>query len=689
MFIVSAIILSVLLTWHNNRPFTFYVGKPWLYQDLTASMSFKVPRDTAAVVDSLNANFIKVYERNDQLSRTQLARLSHDLSMVGIHDYAVRQQALSALEQLYRSGIVPDSIAEDMKHRSVSQAHLSDEVNLAVLTRIEVKNLRAQTVAMEWLASALEASPQRDKLAQLDLASYVLPNITLDSLRNKEEYDRDLKSALDNQEIIQKGEAIITTGSIVSPRAKYIIDTYLLTLLNQQDQNKREQEQGNDFIGKYYTKGGRIAILCILMLMMLVFMVTVRPRVYANLRLMTFLVCLVTTFVAVVYLITNVRNTYVYLIPFALIPIIVSTSIDRRTSLFIHVISVLLGSLVAEPQADFIIMQMVAGVIAMATASELTRRSQLVRAGVFIFFGYSITYVALMLSHSLRLDEIMADWHIFLFFAINCMVLSLAYIGIFVAEKVFGFTSTVTLVELSDINNPLLRELSENCPGTFQHALQVGTMASAAALKIHANEALVRAGAMYHDIGKLNNPAFFTENQTGVNPHDALAPEQSAHIVIAHVTDGLKMADKANLPRAVKDMIAQHHGCGMAKYFYTQACKASPDGVVDKAPYTYPGPNPQTREAAILMMADACEAAAKSLTEHSEAAITALVNRIIDMQMADGLLREAPITFRDIETVKGIFAKRLNSIYHTRISYPSGLMGGAVTPTAAAPAENP
>ena len=266
------------------------------------------------------------------------------------------------------------------------------------------------------------------------------------------------------------------------------------------------------------------------------------------------------------------------------------------------------------------------------------------------------------------------DRIVIFFFLINCVVLSFAYFLIFVVEKLFGFTSTVTLVELSDINNPTLRMLSQECPGTFHHSLQVANLAALAALKIGASQQLARAGALYHDIGKSKNPAFFTENQTGENPHDHLSrPEDSAKIVIDHVANGLKIADEANLPQVIKDIIAQHHGTGVARYFYSKACKMRPGETVDTAPFTYPGPNPQSREAAIVMMADSCEAAAKSLKDHSEQAIRTLVNRIIDSQIADGLLREAPISFRDVETVKRIFTERLKAFYYTRISYPDDI----------------
>ncbi len=255
-------------------------------------------------------------------------------------------------------------------------------------------------------------------------------------------------------------------------------------------------------------------------------------------------------------------------------------------------------------------------------------------------------------------------------FGINAVLISFTYVLVFVLEKAFGFTSTVTLVELSDVNNPLLRELSQECPGTFQHSMQVSNLASEAAHRIGANVQLVRTGALYHDIGKIDNPAFFTENQHGVNPHDALSPLQSARIVIGHVTDGLKRADKAKLPQVVRNFISQHHGRGKAKYFYTTYANSHPGEEVDPAPFTYPGPNPQSRETSILMMADAVEAASRSLKEHSVEAITELVNRIVDGQIADGLHDESPISFRDVNIIKQAFVERLRTMYHARVSYP-------------------
>ncbi len=299
---------------------------------------------------------------------------------------------------------------------------------------------------------------------------------------------------------------------------------------------------------------------------------------------------------------------------------------------------------------------------------DLSRRSQLLRTAALIFVAYSLCYISVEVIQTGTLAN--AEPRIFGTLGVNAILISFSYVLMFLMERVFGFTSRVTLVELSDTNNPLLRELSEKCPGTFNHSMAVSNLASAAALRIGANVQMVRTGALYHDIGKIKNPAFFTENQHGVNPHDALDPLQSARIVTDHVRDGLQMAEKSKLPQAIRQFIAEHHGAGKARYFYNTYCNAHPGETVDEAPFTYPGPDPQTRETSLLMMADSIEAASRSMHDHSPEAITALVNKIIDGQIAEGLHNQSPISFRDVQTIKDTFIQRLRTMYHSRISYP-------------------
>jgi putative nucleotidyltransferase with HDIG domain len=358
----------------------------------------------------------------------------------------------------------------------------------------------------------------------------------------------------------------------------------------------------------------------------------------------------------------------IYLIPFATVPIILSTFIDSRTGFMANVLVVLVCALALPSPLEFIVLQVMAGIVAIVSVRSLVRRSQLVSCAFYVFATYCLVYIGMTILVNGSVMSVSKQ--MFMNFGLNGLILSFNYVLVFVLEKLFGFITPVSLVELSDVNNPELRELSEKCPGTFQHSLQVSNLAAEVAHSIGANVQLVRAGALYHDIGKISNPAFFTENQRGVNPHDSLTPDHSARIVLRHVTEGVQRAEKAKLPAVIKDFILQHHGKGKAKFFYMKACEAAGGAEnVDDSIYTYPGPNPNTRETTILMIADATEAAAKSLQEHSDEAIRTLVERIIDSQRADGLYVDSPLTFREMEIVKKTIVERLCMTYHTRVSY--------------------
>jgi putative nucleotidyltransferase with HDIG domain len=317
---------------------------------------------------------------------------------------------------------------------------------------------------------------------------------------------------------------------------------------------------------------------------------------------------------------------------------------------------------------EFLLLQIVAGMVVTFGLKELYERSQLIRCAFFIFLSYTICYISLAIYQEADLKKI--NWLMMLYFGINFILLMFTYILVYMIEKAFGYLSSITLVELSNINTPILKKLSETAPGTFQHSLQVSILASSAASTIGANAQLVRTGAMYHDIGKMANPAFFTENQGSINPHNQLGFDQSAKIIINHITDGVQIAEKASLPKSIIHFIRTHHGKGKAKYFYNSYKNQNPDTEIDESIFTYPGPNPFSKETAILMMADAVEAASRSLKEHTEDSIQQLVVRIIDGQIADGLMKNAPLTFKDVETIKSVFVEKLKIMYHTRISYP-------------------
>jgi putative nucleotidyltransferase with HDIG domain len=358
----------------------------------------------------------------------------------------------------------------------------------------------------------------------------------------------------------------------------------------------------------------------------------------------------------------------VYIIPFAMLPMVIRIFLDSRTAFISHVIVMIICSIFLRYPYEFLLLQITAGLVGIYSLRELSRRSQLFRSAFLITASYATINFSLDLMHENEISKI--NLNMYVNFLINGGFLLLTYPLLALFEKGFGFISNVTLVELSDTNNKLLRQLSEEAPGTFQHCINVGNLAAAAADQIGAKNQLIRTGALYHDIGKMKNAVFFTENQNGVNPHKSLSYEQSAQIVISHVNDGLRLAEKHNLPKQIKDFISTHHGKGQAKYFLVSWMNEHPNDKPDLSKFTYPGPNPFTKETALLMMADSVEATSRSLKEYTEENINDIVDKIIDGQMAAGYFKECPITFKDISTVKAVFKEKLRTMYHTRISYP-------------------
>ena len=662
MLVVATALITFCLPSKNFRNLDYRQGKPWSYPMLKAPFDIPIEYDTITkhrIIDSINVNFVKIYRTDYRVVNKQLNALSRALAIQPETSPAMRQAIVSAVSRIYDNGIVDNDTYDQISRNQLPQVRM---LTNKVADLVSTEHMASVREAYADLDTLLPGSQYRSVLSSISIANYLEPNVLYDSVETKKLLDDAYQKALAPRGVVQTGESIIFPGNLVTPQKYMILQTY--------ERMMREREMHPNGIN--YGILGQLTFVSIIMIVFYIFMKLMRPRTFANLRKMVFLISFDTLFVVMVEIVVAFRPSYLGIIPFALVPIIVTTFCDTRTSFFINMIVVILCSLVADNQAEFIVMQFLAGNIAIVSIKELSRRSQLARCAAYIFLVYSLCFISFQVMHEGNLDSVFTNnnWHPFLKFAINCAVLSFAYILIFLIEKLFGFTSTVTLVELSDINTPVLRELSEACPGTFQHSLQVANLAAEAAHEIGANPQLARAGALYHDIGKIDNPAFFTENQNGVNPHDSLTPDQSARIVINHVADGLKRADKAKLPQVIKDFISQHHGKGRTRYFYTMACKAHPGEVVDPTPYTYPGPNPRTKETAILMMADSCEAAARSLKNPDEKDIANVVNNIIDTQMREGLLNDSPISFNDIGVIKATFIERLRTFYHMRVAYP-------------------
>lgn len=648
---------------------SYTVDAKWAYDDYKAPFDVDHYPDTAAAVKKVKDEFVPTYERYDENSHiNRLATLQEIMNAHPEVPAQVRTAILEKVKQCLEKGIIDENtskmkyIMEGEEKIPTANMYTAEQV-LKKLSPLSPPNSNAEII-----------------INKISAEEILAPNLAKNEAKSAQVLADAIESARLPDGIVSKGTVIVRKGDIVTPEVANTLGQCYKIMV---ETNEKESSHAWSWFAQ-------CALVSLMMASFFLFMYLFRNRTFSDYRKMIFLIVFITLFIVMVEIIVVKVWWQIYLVPFALVPIVITAFTDSRTAFYSHMVMVVICSIVAKDRAEFIIMQFLVGNIAVTSMYEFSRRAHLMRCAFFVFLGYSVVYFSMTAINknfasfaemwSFFTDEPYNNWHNFLKFALNAGFLAFSYVLIFLVEKIFGFTSTMTLVELSDTNHVLLRELASTCSGTFQHSLQVANLACEAATDINANVQLVRAGALFHDVGKIENPAFFTENQYGVNPHDALTPMQSAQIVINHVPDGLKRASKAKLPKAICDFIAQHHGKGTTKYFYTMACKANPDGEVDPGPYTYPGPNPQSKETAIVMMADACEAATRSLKEPDEATITAIVDRIVSSQLKDGLLNEAPITLREISIVKQAFINRLRSMYHQRIEYPDDVASQKSTP---------
>lgn len=677
---MAVIIIGYCLPRDTASNYNYEEGRPWNYSLLTAPFDFAVRPDSATVraaKDSINRIFEPIYERDasaDKLLISEVSRRIEESPDVNLSP-GERNRLLNAIRRVTEGGIVSPETYADIKAgrlKTVRMIHNNTTVS------IPTTNYLSARAAYSRLDSILSDTRYRDAIAAVHLPELLHPNVVLDTVANTRMLEERYRVATASSKVYVKGERIIDRGEVVDGEKILALKSFEAEIAE-----RGTADETSSFIPAF----GRILYLLLLFGSLYAFLFIYRRDYFNNPRTIAFLMIIITGFILFGLLMAATFPSGIYLVPFTMVAIISLVFLDSRTAFFSYNVAILGAAIVATFPLEFIFLQWVAGVMAVNSIRELSKRSELIRTALLVFGAYSVSFVAMEIIQSGSLAHLSV--RMFGYFAINAVFISFAYILVFVLEKIFGFTSRVTLVELSDINHPLLKELSEECPGTFQHSMALSNLATAAANRIGAKVQLVRAGALYHDIGKLSNPAFFTENQHGVNPHDALDPMQSAKIVIGHVTEGLKRAEKAKLPMVLRDFITQHHGAGTARYFYTTYCNSHPDEIVDPAPFTYPGPNPTSREASILMMADAVEAASRSLSDHSREAIATLVNRIIDTQINEGLHNDSPISFRDIRDIKDTFISRLATMFHGRIPYPEHKKSGTQPPASSPATEQP
>ena len=641
--------------------YQFDIDKPWKYGQLMATFDFPIYKDDQVVKreqDSILARFQPYFQLDKTIEKDIIKKLRDDYQtdlrgVLPSTDYI--RYLERKLSEVYRAGILSTESLAKLHKDSTSAIMIIDD---KLANQQSADKLYSVKDAYNYILTADTLHYRPEILRQCSLNEYIFPNLTYDEQRT----ETAKKEILDNYSwangIVLSGQKIIDRGEIVSQETYNILESL-----------RKESIKRSESIGqKRLMLVGQILYVSIFILCFMLYLELFRKDYYERKGRLSLLFTLIMFYCVVTALMVENNIFNVYILPYAVLPIIIRVFLDSRTAFLTQAVTILICSICLRYPHEFILLQLSAGLVAIFSLRELSQRSQLFRTAFLVILTYAAVYFAFELITENDLSKI--NGSMYTYFIINGVLLLFTYPLLFLVEKTFGFTSNVTLVELSNINNSLLRRMSETVTGTFQHSMQVANLAAEAANSIDAKSQLVRTGALYHDIGKMENPVFFTENQSGVNPHKNLSYEQSAQVVISHVTDGIKLAEKNNLPKVIKDFITTHHGRGKTKYFYISWKNEHPGEEPNDELFTYPGPNPFTKEQAILMMADAVEAASRSLPEYTEESISSLVDKIIDSQVAEGYFKECPITFKDIATIKSVFKEKLKTIYHTRISYP-------------------
>ena len=661
LLIIITVTITVWSMPHDSRSY-FHVeqGKPWKYADFTAPFDFPIYKSESVIReerDSALSQYEPYYKYHQETEQKMVQKFLKDYAD-GIPDLPASYIEIisNRLQSLYQQGIIDQKDYTELLSDTATMIRI---VNDKQATSVSIMELYSPKQAYEQLFQDVKISAARTILQKCNLNEYITPNLTYDRERSESSKNDLLSGIALASGLVQKGQKIIDRGDIVTEKTYRIIESF-----------KRENELRNEDIKQnHLALFGQIIYVTILVLGFTIYLSLYRKDYFEKPRSTMMLYALIIIFALLTALF--MRNTFihVYLLPYAMVPIFIRVFMDSRTAFMAHCTMVLICAVMLQHPFEFIVMETVAGLVAISSLRELSQRSQLFKTAIIVTISCIAVNIAFDWMNNDGISEI--DYSYYNYLIANGIMLLFAYPLLYLIEKAFGFTSDITLIELSNTNNEVLRKMSEVAPGTFNHSIQVANLAGEIANKIGAKAQLVRTGALYHDIGKLANPIYFTENQSGINPHEMLTDIESAQIIISHVTEGLKMADKYNLPYVIRDFIATHHGQGKAKYFHVNYHNEHPDDPVDDLLFTYPGPNPFTREQACLMMADTIEAASRSLPDYTELSIRNLVERLIDSQVADGYFRECPITFRDIQYAKTVLIEKLKTIYHTRVNYPT------------------
>lgn len=659
LVVASIVMIISFLPRNDTQTFKYEVGMPWMYGTFIAKFDFPVYKSDQAYqqeCDSILQQFQPYYVIDSNIERQQVAKLEHDYKdgLPGLPEEYLRI-VTNRLHRVYQAGILSTHDYSTLAEDTTRQIRL---INGKEAESRYISYFYSTRTAYGQMFIDDELGELRQALQKCNLNEYIVPNVIYDKQRTESEREDLIATIPLTKGVVRTGQKIIDRGELVDAYTDRVITSFM----------KEKHRRSSDNSEVRDTLLGQIIFVTLIVCLFTVYLYLYRRDYFDKPKTMLMLYLLITIFPILTSLVMNHNFFSVYIIPYSMTAIFVRVFMDSRTAFTTNTVMVLICAAAVTYQYEFLIVQLVAGMAAVYSMNEMSNRAQVLKTALAVAVASSIAYFALQLMQSNDLSKLNSDMYAHFF--VNGVLLLLSYPLMYLIEKLFDFTSDITLFELLNTNKGVLRELSEVAPSTFQHSITVGNLASAIANRIGANALLVRVGALYHDIGKMVNPIYFTENQTGVNPHDKLSNLKSAQYIIAHVTNGVSIAERYDLPQFVKDFILTHQGKGITKYFYVQEQNEHPGEEIDPLPFTYPGPNPFTREQAILMMSDATEAASRSLKEHTEEAITQLVDRIIDSQVAEGCFKECPITFRDIATAKQVLIERLKAIYHARVAYP-------------------
>lgn len=665
VLLVMLLLFSVLLTVYfmpksRSEYYDYTIGKPWTYDVLIAPFNFSIQKSESLYkqeIDSLRSSFSPYFSRNPEVMQKNLQAFDEYYSealykAITLQSYnTIRDEII----RLYEKGILSAQDQTMLEDEGKEYIRIYSGNTSSFVASAQVYN---EKEAYQQLTNAQISSIDKYLLLQHNLENFISPNLVYDKERSENDLKDQESSISQFKGKVVTNQKIIDHGDIVTEETAMIIDSYVNMM--------SERTASSQF--KAMTWGGQFLFVSLMFCSLFIYLKLYRQNNICSSSVLMFIFTTLTLFSAMVGIYVEHTNWSVFMIPCAMLAIAYRIFLDSRTAFMTYLVFVLTTSIVVHMPYEYILLQVAAGLVSIYSLKDLSQRSQILSTTLLIFLSYCFVWISIQMIQLESLSDL--DLKMFIYFAINSLLLLLIYPLLFVVEKLFGFVSNVTLIELSNINNPLLRELAENAPGTFQHSMQVSTLAAEAANRVGANIQLVRTAALYHDIGKIATPPFFVENQNGTNPHDKIAPLDSARIITGHVEEGLKIAEKHRLPNVICDFIRTHHGAGVARYFYVKQQEITPVDEINIEDFSYMGPNPRTKEEAILMMADAVEAASRSLTEITEASISALVDKIIGYQESEKFFAESPLSYKEITTIKEVFKEKLKTMYHTRISYP-------------------